>query len=400
MSQAPAGPAAAVAWVTPTRLIMAVFFVQAFSLTNWFPRIPDVQARLGLGPAELSICLIGMSLGSFCVTFFTGPLVDRLSPRKTMLVGMVLFYVALTLPGWTWDAPSLFVALALMGASYVVVDVAMNVEAARIQETGGRRILSTCHGFWSLGSVAGSVIGAQFAQADVRAWLHLIIVAIVSLPVGLMLVRALPAMLATPVADRPRRPMLALPSMAMVGVCIYAFGVILAELTTRNWGAVYLRETIGTSAAATGWGLGIFSLMMAAGRLAGDRLTDRIGAVALGRICAATAVAGVLALVTAQNLPMALVGFAAVGLGVSVGFPLSVSAAAARGDRPPAINVATLSLIAYSGSLVGPPLVGFVAQGAGLRIGLATLLPLMVLSALFAGELRRKASAKRPVGET
>ncbi len=400
MSHAPAGPAAAVAWVTPTRLIMAVFFVQAFSLTNWFPRIPDVQARLGLGPAELSICLIGMSLGSFCVTFFTGPLVDRLSPRKTMLVGMVLFYVALTLPGWTWDAPSLFVALALMGASYVVVDVAMNVEAARIQETGGRRILSTCHGFWSLGSVAGSVIGAQFAQADVRAWLHLLIVARRQPAGGADAGTGAAGHARHTGADRPRRPMLALPSMAMVGVCIYAFGVILAELTTRNWGAVYLRETIGTSAAATGWGLGIFSLMMAAGRLAGDRLTDRIGAVALGRLCAATAVAGVLALVTAQNLPMALVGFAAIGLGVSVGFPLSVSAAAARGDRPPAINVATLSLIAYSGSLVGPPLVGFVAQGAGLRIGLATLLPLMVLSALFAGELRRKASAKRPVGKT
>ncbi len=377
--------------MTPTRLIMAVFFVQALSLTNWFPRIPDVQARLGLGPAELSICLIGGSLGSLCVTFFTGPLIDRLSPRVTMLLGMCLFYVSLTLPGWTWDAPSLFVALALMGASYVTVDVAMNVEAARIQETGGKRILSTCHGFWSLGSVAGSVIGAQFAQADVRSWLHLLIVAVVSLPVGLMLVRALPSIDAAPAAEHPRRPVMALPSMAMVGVCIYAFGVILAELTTRNWGAVYLRETIGTSAAATGWGLGIFSLMMAAGRLAGDRLTDRIGAVALGRLCAATAVLGVLALVTAQNLPLALMGFGAIGLGVSVGFPLSVSAAAARGDRPPAINVATLSLIAYSGSLVGPPLVGFVAQGAGLRTGLATLLPLMMLSAFFAGELSRKA---------
>ncbi len=127
---------------------------------------------------------------------------------------------------------------------------------------------------------------------------------------------------------------------------------------------------------------------MAAGRLAGDWLTDRFGPVALGRFCAFTAIVGMAALVFANNLPLAFAGFAAIGFGVSVGFPLSVSAAAAVGDRPPALNVASVVLVAYSGSLVGPPLVGFVADGAGLRIGLGALLPLMVLSALFAGALR------------
>jgi MFS family permease len=95
----------------------------------------------------------------------------------------------------------------------------------------------------------------------------------------------------------------------------------------------------------------------------------------------------VLLLVVSNSGPAALVAFAAIGLGVSVGFPLSISAAAARGDRPPAINVASLALIAYSGSLVGPPLVGFVADNAGLRVGMAALLPLLILSGLFAGEL-------------
>ena len=132
---------------------------------------------------------------------------------------------------------------------------------------------------------------------------------------------------------------------------------------------------------------------MALGRLAGDRLTDSLGPVALGRFCAFIGVAGMAALAFANGLPMALAGFAALGFGVSVGFPLAVTAAAAHTDRPPAINVASVALIAYSGSLVGPPLVGFVADGAGLRIGLASLLPLMVLSALFAGALGRPKSA-------
>ncbi len=374
-------------WFTPPRLIMAVFFAQAVSITNWAPRIPDVQQHLGLSPGALSICLIGMSLGTFLMTIFNGPLIARFSARTMMVVGFFALSGVLVLPGLAWNGPSLFVFLFVMGATYVIVDVAMNVEAARIQDAVGRRIMSTCHGFWSIGAVFGSVMGAQFAEAGIATWLHLALVAIMVLPLGLLPVRALPVLHSARAAPAAKRPILAFPTLALAGVCIYIFGAVLAELSVRNWGAVYLRDALGTNAAATGWGLGGFSLTMAAGRLVGDRLTDRFGPVALGRFCAFTGVVGMAALVVANSLPLALIGFAAIGFGVSVGFPLAVTAAAGHTDRPPAINVASVALIAYSGSLVGPPLVGFVADGAGLRIGLASLLPLMILSALFAGAL-------------
>jgi MFS family permease len=372
-------------WLTPPRLIMAVFFIQAVVMTNWFPRIPDVQQRLGLTPGQLSICLFGLSLGTFVMTIFNGPLIARLSARTMMAVGMCTYYAALVLPGLAWDGPSLFFLLLVLGACYVIVDVAMNVEAARIQEAGGRRIMSTCHGFWSVGAVLGSVVGAQFAQASVATWLHLLIVGALALPFGLATVRALPVQEQKQGPAGGRRLAVAFPTLALAGVCIYVFGAVLAELSARNWGAAFMRDTLGTSAAATGWGLGVFSLTMAAGRLAGDRLTDRFGPAVIARVCSVTGVAGMVALVLANGLPLALVGFAAVGFGVSVGFPLAVSAAAAHTHRTPAINVASVALIAYSGSLVGPPLVGFVADSAGLRVGLASLLPLMVLSALFSG---------------
>ena len=374
-------------WFTPPRLIMAVFFIQAVAITNWFPRIPDVQQRLGLSPGELSICLLAMSLGTSFMTIFNGPLIARFSARTVMSVGMCAYYMMLVLPGLAWNGPTLFVFLFVLGLAYVLVDVAMNVEAARIQDAVRRRIMSTCHGFWSLGAVVGSIMGGQFAEASVPTWLHLLIVGVVLVPIGLMPARALPVLAAAKTASAGKRPRIALPTVALAGVCVYVFGAVLAELSARNWGAAFLRDMLGTSAAATGWGLGAFSLTMAVGRLAGDRLADRFGPVALGRVCAFTAVAGMAALVVANGLALALIGFAAIGFGVSVGFPLALTAAAAYRDRPPAINVASVALIAYSGSLVGPPLVGFVADGAGLRIGLASLLPLMVLSALFAGAL-------------
>ncbi|MCR4281569.1 MAG: MFS transporter [Bauldia sp.] len=398
MSAAPP-PAPAVipaSWLTPARLAMAVFFIQAAALNNWFPRIPDIQAKLGIGPAELSIALLAMPIGGFIATTLAARIIEHLSARRTILFGFLVYLLMQLLPGWAWNVPSLFAALFLMGASYVVIDVAANVEATRIQDAVGRRILSTCHGFWSLGSMVGLVAGAGFAQADIDTRWHLLVVAVVIAPIGALFTRRLPVFARATEADVARAPFVALPTASMAGLCIFAFGVILGELTTRNWGAVYLRDVLGASAAATGVGYAAFSLGMAIFRLTGDRLADRFGPVALGRFCAGTAIVGVLAVIFAGSLPMAVVGFAALGVGVSVGFPLAVSAAAALGERTPATNVASLSLIAYSGSLIGPPLVGFVAESGGLRLGLAAILPLMVLSALFAGSLRRRVADRGP----
>jgi MFS family permease len=382
------------AWLTPARLTMALFALQAATGLNWFPRIPDVQHALGLGPAELSIAMLGMPIGGFITMSFAARFVERFTARGVLMAAWPLYCVALALPGWAWNTASLFAALFLMGATYVLNDLAINVEATRIQQQIGRRIISRCHGFWSVGSIVGSVVGAAFAQAAVDTRWHLLIVAVVMAPAGVALARILPV-LPPQKDDGVRKPIIAFPSVAMAGLCIFAFGVILAELTTRNWGAVYLRETIGASAAWTGIGYGLFSAFMAGGRLLGDTLTDRYGPVIIGRICGVVSIVGIFALVVATGLPFAIIGFAAIGLGISVGFPLAVAAAAGQSDRSPAINVAALSLIAYSGSLIGPPLVGFVAQGWGLRVGLAATLPVMIVSVLYAGSLSRQGRRER-----
>lgn len=253
--------------------------------------------------------------------------------------------------------------------------------------------MSKCHGFWSLGSMLGALVGAGFAQLGVSTKWHLLLVGILTLPVALWFARGLPEVAPETVEEARRRPVLALPTVSMIGLCVFAFGVVMAEISTRNWIAVYLRDVIGVSPGATGIGLGAFALCMAAGRLAGDGLADRFGAVNLARLSCSAAVVGFAIVVFASNLIGEVIGLAAAGFGVSVGFPLAVSAAAARGDRPSAVNVASLSLFAYSSGLIGPPLVGLIGQAAGLRAGLAVLLPVILVSTLLAGELRRRPSA-------
>jgi predicted MFS family arabinose efflux permease len=379
---------------------MAVFFMQAVMLANWIPRIPDVQARLGLSAGDLSIGLLGMSFGSFVALAIAGTLIERLTPRITIVVGFIGYATLLTLPGWAWDVPSLFIALFLLGMIYPLVDVAMNVEAARIQEAEGRRILSTCHGFWSIGSTLGALAGSGFAALGVATGWHLLVVAAIGMPVAILVGRALPEVPPTRAEKGQRRLPFALPSAAMIGLCIFCFGSVMCETTARNWGAIYLRDVLYAGPGAAGLGYAAFSLFMAGGRLLGDRLTGRFGPARLARVCCSIALIGMTVVVAAGNAWLAVAGMAATGFGVSIVYPLSVTAAAGRGDRAAALNVVALSFAAFNAFLIGTPLTGFVADAWGLRAGLATVLPAIAASALLAGEVSRRRAAIREAAAT
>jgi MFS family permease len=382
-------------WLTPARLVMTTFFIQGALLNNWYPRIPDVQAALGIGPADLAIGLLGLPVGTFAALAIAGRTVEWLTPRRTIVVGSATYCATMWLPGIAFDVTSLFVGLMVLGAVFATIDVAINTEATAIQGRTGRRIVSRCHGFWSLGAMAGAVVGAGFAEAGIATGWHLAIVGALTLVPANLIARRLPRAKEAGEA-LARAPAFSLPSAAMVGLAMFAFGMILAELATRNWAAVFLREAVGASAAATGVGYGAFSLCMAAGRFLGDAAAERLGTVTLARGCATAAVLGIVAVVVAPNGAVAIVGLAILGLGISIGYPLAVTAAAERRDRPAATNVASLALVAFSSMMIGPTLVGFVAEAAGLRLGLATMLPFVVVSALLAGQLDRRRAGSTP----
>ncbi|WP_457580374.1 MFS transporter [Ensifer canadensis] len=375
--------------MTSQRLIMLIFFLQPIAFGAWLPRIPDIQQKLGLGPAELALALLGMPTGILLTLPFAGRFVARIGGRATILYGFVVFLGLVWLPTWAPSIELLFVTLAVVGVALATLELGLNVEADAIEKRSGKLIMSTCHGFWSLGIMAGSLVGIGFAAASVSPEWAVLIAAAVMLPISLLAAKALPDLHAAAASQADtvqyrRRP----PSRALLGICFFVFGITMTEGAVADWSAVYLRDVFGLTSASAGFGYSIFAFMVAAGRFGGDRLKATYGPVAVARTCGLASILGLLLVAVSPAAWLALVGFAAMGFGVSVGFPLAVTAAADQKDRPAPASVAILSFVALLGFLIGPPMIGLVAEYSDMRLGLGMLVPFLAVSLLLTGMLK------------
>lgn len=375
------------------RLVMLIFFLQPIAFGSWLPRIPDIQAKLGLGPGDLAIALLGMPVGILITLPFAGRLVSRIGGRATIIYGFVAFLAVVSLPVFAESIEMLFVALLIVGVALSTLELGLNVEADRAEKTMGLVIMSRCHGFWSLGIMAGSLIGAGTMALQVSAQWSIPVVALLVLPLALATSARLPveARAAAAISAAAPSAPFKMPSLALLGICAFTFGITMTEGAIADWSAVYLKEVLSAGGAATGLGYSVFACLVATGRFGGDYMKARFGAVAIARGCGSAALVGLLIVLFAPGTLVALVGFGAIGIGVSVGFPLAVTASAGLADRPAAASVAILSFMALLGFLVGPPVIGFVGEFWGLRTGLAVLLVPLAISLVFTRMLSPRA---------
>lgn len=363
--------------VRATFLIMAIFFLQPVALGGWLALIPLVKADLGLTKAELALALVGMPAALIPSLQIAGRVIGRFGPRRVARLFFPLQAVAILLPLLAWDWPSLFAALFMTGATVAFIEVAMNVYAGRLEKQSSALIMNRCHGFWALGLMTGSGVIGLGGHLPPFALLGAL--AAVSAILGLWASAVSPQLPGEGTHAMPMRRLAALPR-ALICIALFMLFVTLAEGAMADWAAVYLAERIGDPEARAGFAVTIFSGFMAAGRFIGDALKRRMGAVALARLTTGCAIAGLLLLVLPLPLWAAYPGFALVGFGISTAYPLGVSAVAALDDSHEASNIAFTATVALGGFLVGPPLIGFLAQAFSLAVGLAALLPGLLLA--------------------
>jgi MFS family permease len=360
--------------------VVVVFAANGVMFGNWAVRIPDVKAGLGLSEASLGGALLVPAVGALISMPLTGALSSRVGSRTATATTAVAFCLVPTLLGLAPSLPWLVPALFVFGLAFGGLDVAMNAQAVTVERAVGQPIMSSFHAAFSAGALVGSLTGALAAAAALPVDAHLGIT-------GLGLLAAcsplFPAMLREQVVEEPG-PLFAWPRGRLLPLALIALAVLLAEGAVGDWSAVHLRQELGASAGTAGLAFTAFSLTMVAGRLAGDTVVASWGRVRAVRISALVATAGGLVVVLVPSTAAVVLGYAALGLGLACMVPLVfVAAAGDEADAGPAL--AAVSTPGYLGFLIGPPLIGGLAELVGLGTALA-LLPLLLAGvALLAG---------------
>ena len=382
-----------ISW-NPIFQVMGIFFIQPVVLGVWLALIPKVQSGLNLDTSQLALGLMGTPAGMLMTLPFAGKMANTFGIRKILYIGFPVYFFSITLIGQAGGLYSLLLVLFLVGVSGSLLTLALNVHAGRVEKHTRSVIMNRCHGFWSLGIMAGSFLGSVL-ESESTVWLILIICASASFPLALLLCLGLPSYENVNSAEMSPALVITQFPAILIGICFFTFGISMTEGAMANWASVYVKEMLGSEAQGTGYGFGLFAAFVAFGRFFGDSLKIKLGTIKVARIFVNISILGLIFLVIANDLWLALAGFALIGLGVSVGFPLAVTAAASIDDKREASYVAFLSLIALIGFLVGPPIIGFIANTTNIKTGLTMLFPGLLLSLYLSSKLRSSKPKKK-----
>jgi predicted MFS family arabinose efflux permease len=404
-AQGAAGPLAVSDRIRRARVGVGVLFAAMGVVGGaWAARIPAVKENLGLSDGALGIALIGAPAGLVLATLAAGRLVDRFGSVRPGQIASVLLVVSPVGMGLAGNQAELMAALLAYGAAGGTTDVAMNVQAVGVERGYARPLMSSFHGLFSFGLLGGAMLGGLSAWAGLTPALTFaaigLALAVAVLAAGRPLLRG--AEMPPPpelLPDRDQGPAPGGPSrrwftgvtarVAILGAL--AFCSLLGEGAVENWSAVYLRDDLGVAAGLAAAGLVAFSITMACGRLSGDRLAARFGAVRLMRASGFLAAAGLGAGLLSRNPVVAVAGFALFGAGLSCTFPLLVSAAGNANPGRPGSMIARVAGSGYAGGLTGPVVIGGVASLSGLPLALG-------IPVILAGVIGVSARAVRPIG--
>jgi predicted MFS family arabinose efflux permease len=362
----------------------AIFLLYGILLGTWTSRIPAVKAHLQLSDSRLSWALLAFAAGAIAGMQGGGRIVDRLGAGRVLLPAVALDAVALVLPGWAGSLALLVVALLAFGLVHGVLNVAMNVNAVEVQTALGRPIISSCHAVYSIGGFCGAAIGGLFAYAGRGA------VATFLGASALVLLLAVVVAPATRRSRAPRRDADEIDGTPVTGVVflgLLAFCCLVGEGAAADWSAVYLRDTLGTSAAFAASAYACFAVMMTAGRLVGDRLAQRFGAVALARAGGALASVGLAVCLLVDRPVAGVVGFGCLGGGLSFVAPQVFAAAGLRNPTRAGAAIGRVAGLGFVGFVVGPVVIGALSQLAGLAWALVLPALLAAFVAAAAGAL-------------
>ncbi|GLV59545.1 MFS transporter [Dictyobacter sp. S3.2.2.5] len=383
--------------------VIALFFSNGTIIASWAARIPAVQAKLQLPPGQFGLALLGAAVGALIAMNVAGRISIRFGSALITTLSAIGLFITLPLLAAAPSLIALSAGLVFLGGFNGAMDVTMNLQGAAVEQQYGKPIFNSFHAFYSVGALAGAFVGSIFASYNIDPLIHFsavaLLAAITVLAASRFLLSSSPV--AKPVeegtAGKKKAPLFVRPSRTLLALGTIAFCALISEGAISDWSALYLNGTVHSGAGLAAAGFAVFSLCMAIGRGVGDIFAARFGPAVL--VCLGGMMAAV-GLGVGLLFPwtwIVVVGLGLVGLGLAVLFPLVLSAASRSSSGPAETSLATVSTCGYVGFLVGPPVIGFLANSFSLRIGLCFVVFLCLITFLLGRAVGNGPASKETV---
>ncbi len=394
------------------RATCVVYVCLGFGTSAWLSRLPDVRDDLGLTPATIGTMLLIASLGSLLTLPTSGPIVTKIGARASGRIGVLIWALGIVCAGMGAQGASIPLAtagLVLLAAGNGLWGATMNIEAGLVQAAVRRTVVPVIQAMYAVGMLGGALLGALAAQMGLPLGAHLFGLAALELlacgtAVGFYLTKDEVAALApaqnkgdggeassnkakglTRVAWREKQTVL---------IALMVMSAGLMEGAANDWLNLSMVDGYGYSTAAASAAFAFFLLMMTIVRFASPRLEARLGSPKLLRITFTGAVVGLLLVAFAPHHLFAVAGIALWGIGSALGFPLGISALSVDPVMTPA-RVSVLSTVNYGAALIGPPLLGLIADHIGYHRALAFVALPVLLAIVLAGQVPDRRGTKR-----
>jgi MFS family permease len=385
---------------------MAMFALGGVAISTWGPRLPSIRASLDLGNAVIGLVLVGVTVGSIAGLGLSSALLSTFGPRRALGGALLLVSVGIALigvgAGVAQSLPLTVPGFAVVGFGIGSLDVMINVQGAAVEKAAGKTLMPLLHASWSAGAILGSGIGAFAAWLQIAfQWQFLAEAALIGI-LGVVSVRFVPDVLdiqasgaKAPVLVRIRQWLRGWGDTRLLMIGLVMLGVELGEGTSNSWLTLAVHDGHKQTDAVAALFFVVFAIGETSARVAGGPLVDRIGRVWTIRATTALGVVGLALFIFGTPAWVILVGTVLWAVGVSMGFPLGMSAAADSGPNP-AARVSVVASVGYLANLGGPPVIGFLSESFGLLNAFWLVIVLLVVGFFAAGALRQRSVRQSP----
>lgn len=352
------------------------FFANGLIYATWASRIPDLQQIYDMDNSQMGFILLAHSIGAFVAMPFTGWLTHRYGSKWVAFVSGIAFCICFACSSLAIDYWTLFIPFLLMGSTTGIMDVSMNAQAVEVERNYHKPIMTFFHAIFSIGMVTGGIIGSYFISQALEVSMHFYCIAAIA---SLLILLGRGAMIKDSHQDSDEESNTKMwPSGVLLSLGIIALCCMIGEGAMSDWSTNYMKNIVQSPISYTTFGLTAFAGAMTVGRLFGDQGRLKYGDFRIlsgGAICA---LLGMVAILSSFHYLIVIIGFGLVGLGLSNIVPIAFSLSGNLKDVPSGVGIAMVSTIGYTGFMMGPPIIGFIADIYDLRIALSILAVLFI----------------------